>query len=237
MCLILFAICPNDDYDLIVAANRDEFYARPSSQAGFWAGSNILAGKDLEAGGTWLGINRQGRFAAVTNFRETPPEPLPPRSRGDLPTHFLAGNADPEAYLSKVNQDKDQFRGFNLLLGQAQHYYYYCNRQQQIVTLQPGCYGLSNQVLDCDWPKVEQGRLHLNELTSNFVAEDLFDLLRRPGNQAAFSNSFIASSDYGTRASTIVTISKSGQVYFEERQFLPEGEPGPTISHQFQIDR
>ncbi len=238
MCLILFAIAPTPELDLVVAANRDEFYARPSSQADFWSNADILAGRDLEAGGTWMGINRQGRFAAVTNYREDPPDPLPPRSRGDLPTGYLQGSIDAADYLKEIDHHHNQFRGFNLLLGENHQFHYYCNRHREIVTLGPGCHGLSNQVLDCDWPKVNNGRDQLASMVTNKLeVEPLFELLQAPGTGEAYSNPFISSADYGTRASTVVIVRSNGEVYFEERQFYAHGEAGPHICHEFKLDQ
>ena len=238
MCLILIAIAPTPELSLVVAANRDEFYTRPASQADFWSGTDILAGKDLEAGGTWLGINRQGRFAAVTNYREDPPDPLPPRSRGDLPTRYLQDAVDATDYLTEIDHHHDDFRGFNLLLGEKQQFHYYCNRQRNIIMLGPGCYGLSNQVLDCDWPKVNTGRDQLSAMVTQTVeVEPLFEMLKAPGTDQAYSNPFISSADYGTRASTVIIMRSNGEVYFEERQFFAHGEPGPHIRHEFDLDR
>ena len=139
MCLILFAVSPNDRHHLVIAANRDEQHARPTQSAGFWQDdSNILGGRDLQAGGTWLGVTRAGRFAAVTNFAEVPPDPLPPRSRGELTSQFLMGSMDCESYLHQVDEVADEYRGFNLLISDGRQVYYYGNRSRQIRSLSPG---------------------------------------------------------------------------------------------------
>ena len=120
MCLILFAVNPNERFRLVVAANRDEFYARPSTPAGFWDDKpDLLAGKDEQMGGTWLGVTRKGHFAAVTNFREELIDPVPPRSRGELPLTFLTGNSSPQAFVTKIAKSGHEYRGFNLLVSEG----------------------------------------------------------------------------------------------------------------------
>lgn len=236
MCLILFAVNPNSRYRLIVAANRDELYARPTQTADFWdSHPDLLAGQDENMGGTWLGVNKKGAFAAVTNFMETPPDPLPPRSRGDLPTDFLATDPDPNAYLRGVSSRGDAYKGFNLVVANQNNCCYYGNRAGAPRELGKGYYGLSNQILDCDWPKVIDGRARLTEIVSAFddPCEALFGLLQGRGDDRKFSNSFIAADTYGTRAATVVLIGTNGEVVFEERNFGENGSP--TTSNRFQF--
>ena len=247
MCLILSAIETKNSgngnqYRMIIAANRDEFYARPSREAMFWPENpEILGGQDLSMGGTWLGITRSGRFAAVTNFRETPLHPAPPRSRGDLTTGFLTSTIPAQSYLEEIQSRGDEYRGFNLILGDNQGFYYLSNRQPDIINLPPGYYGLSNQQLNCDWPKVIEGRRQLNNLVvnkdenMNELTDSLFNLLSDKGDGRAFSNSFIESVEYGTRAKTVVLWHWDGSLYFEERSFKKNGEPGPVKRHDFRI--
>lgn len=240
MCLILLAHQPNDRFQLVIAANRDEFYERPASKAHAWDSDPVVvAGKDVQAGGTWLGISHTGRFAAVTNFREIPPEPIPPASRGDLPTDFLTTSVSREDYLRQVSDNGELYRGFNLLIADRDGCSYVSNRDPDPRHLQPGCYGLSNQLLDCDWPKVMLGRDRLRDLIdeyagvpffagdnsaeSNNMVEGLFNLLTSRGDGREFSNSFIESDAYGTRAATVVIVEKNGQAYFEERSFSTGG--------------
>jgi uncharacterized protein with NRDE domain len=239
MCLILFAVNPNDRYRLVVAANRDELYERPTVPASFWQNSSgVLAGRDENMGGTWLGISRAGRFAAVTNFREDPPDPLPPRSRGDLPLHFLQGAMSASDYLQSIQDEGNAFRGFNLIVADESATGYYGNRDQSGSprSLDSGCYGLSNQLLDCDWPKVIDGRTRLGTLVDqapNELVEALFNLLLDEGDEREFSNSFISSEIYGTRAATVAIIEKTGEIYFEERNFGAGGLPLASSIHQF----
>jgi uncharacterized protein with NRDE domain len=238
MCLVLFSWQPNAEYQLVVAANRDEFYNRPSDIARFWSDHpDILAGRDLQAGGTWLGITREGRFATVTNFRETPADPLPPRSRGDLTSNFLHSHDVTESYLKEIDQRAAEYRGFNLLLGQANSLHYYSNRQRQIQSLPPGCYGLSNQLLDCDWPKVIDGREQLASiLKTSFTTEQLFQLLLDTGQpDEPWSAKFIQTLEYGTCAATVLIVKRNGDVLFEERVFDASNTILPATRYEFRL--
>ncbi len=223
MCLILFAVNPNDRFQLVVAANRDELFARPTINADFWTEHpDILAGRDENMGGTWLGIDRQGRFSAVTNFREEPLDPQPPRSRGDLPLNFLKGGNNPHDYVKDVSNRGEAYRGFNLIAADRRSVFYYGNRANKPRQLADGYYGLSNQVLDCDWPKVIGGRRRLQqeiEGGTNNLVECLFELLMGAGDDREFSGSFIRGETYGTRAATLVLMGHNGEIYFEERNF------------------
>ena len=238
MCLILFSLNPNDQFNLVLAANRDEQYGRPSSAADFWDDHpNVLAGRDLSAGGTWLGVTRNGRFAAVTNFREDPPYPIPPKSRGELTANFLIGNDSPHRYLNQVTQFGDEYRGFNLVVGDGNEYCYLSNREGIVRHLTSGCYGLSNQLLDCDWPKVIQGRNRLSTLAAEQMnSRNLYPLILDDGDERAFSQSFIRSERYGTTASTVLSFSQSGNVTFEERTFGMLGKPKGAKTFTFKIN-
>jgi uncharacterized protein with NRDE domain len=228
MCLILFAVQPDLDTPLIVAANRDEFHARATARADFWQTSpDILGGRDLVAGGTWLGVTRNGRFAAVTNFAETPPEPMPPRSRGELTANFLQSNVGCRGYLESVAKQAQQYRGFNLLISDGHEVFYFSNRENLIRQLTPGFYGLSNQLLDCDWPKVVTGRAHLTttlqeRACDNQLEHDLFKLLADRGDDTPRSARFILGDTYGTGVSTVL-IYKRDHVRFSEKAFAVDG--------------
>jgi uncharacterized protein with NRDE domain len=237
MCLILFGVQPTKKLQLVVAANRDEFYDRPASRAGFWDDHpQVLAGRDLQAGGTWLGVNKTGRFAAVTNFRETPPDPIPPRSRGDLTSGFLTSEIPAEEYLKAISRRGSEYRGFNLIINDGKDTYYYSNRASDIIKLKPGFYGLSNQLLDCDWPKVNKGRDNLSkliddEMPDNELFNASFNLLFDTGDDEAFSNSFIATAEYGTCAATVLTLSASGKINFQEQGFKHNGQQEDLLSY------
>lgn len=247
MCLIILAIEASSDYPLIVAANRDEFHERPTAGAHFWGDhSQLLAGRDLKEGGTWMGITRDGRFAAVTNFRvETPTRA--PRSRGELTHQFLLGDDEPEAYLDGVASRGDQYRGFNLLVGSPRHgYFYYANRTQEFRALSEGVYGLSNDVLDAPWPKVLHGVRVLTEnaeaptvetLIEHLASRDLgegldpqLDITQRT------ASTFIEGEVYGTRSSTVMIQTREGSVEFAEQSYLAAGRKGEMRNFRFQLD-
>ncbi len=235
MCLILLGVNPNPTCRLAVAANRDEFYERETAQAGWWEHApDVLGGRDLRAGGTWLGITRQGRFAAVTNFREDPPDPLPPRSRGELTAGFLLSTESPADYLARVAPLGNEYRGFNLIVADRDEVWYLSNRDGGIKQLSPGFYGLSNQLLDCDWPKVIRGRDQLAALSPEFATASLFELIGNEGDDTPYSRSFIRGEAYGTTASTIVKVGHNGLVEFEERNFLAAGIPDRV--HKFTFE-
>lgn len=250
MCLILIAWQTRDDLPLVVAANRDEYFARPTSPACFWPDlPQIFAGRDLEAGGTWLGVTRGGRFAALTNFRD-PQRQLPnKRSRGELVANFLSATSSPAEYASAIEREVDRYNGFNLLIADRRQLRYVSNAGGDTSALAPGVYGLSNHLLDTPWPKVARAR---SELTESLAAipqtEPLFAMLRdetiaadehlpRTGVslewERLLSAAFVRSPDYGTRCSTVVTIAASGEVDFEERGFGSGAGPSGTVHVRF----
>jgi len=254
MCLILIALDSHPDYSLVVAANRDEFYDRPSTVAAFWADTPwILGGRDLKARGTWLGIDRRGRFAAVSNYRQGQREPAAPRSRGHLVSDYLTTGIEARAHIERVERDAALYNGFNLIAGDARELFYVSNREGRARALGPGIYGLSNHLLDTAWPKVTSSKTALNALLTGDVSElvpNLFallsdrrqaadQLLPRTGVSLAWerllSSAFIASSDYGTRSSTVVLVGRDGGVVFVERTFGPDGTPAEEVRHEFQV--
>jgi len=164
MCLILFAWEHHPRYRLVVAANRDEFYARPTAPAGWWADApRVLAGRDLREGGTWLGVTRDGRFAAVTNVREPQSYRVGAPSRGHLVGNFLAGRAPALAYLAGLMPMAPAFNGFNVLVCDGATLAWFSNRGSGARTLPPGVYGVSNALLDTPWPKVVLGKDDLRQ--------------------------------------------------------------------------
>jgi len=181
MCLVLIAWRVHPRYPLIVAANRDEFYARPTLPARRWPGdSGMIAGQDLEAGGSWMGVDASGRFAAVTNFRELEQGPADARSRGELVTDYLLGDAPAEIYLAELAQRANHYRGYNLLLTDGGELYCASNRGAPVRRLPPGVHGVCNGPLDSDWPKVKRGRRLLTEAVDRTEPglKQLFELLR-----------------------------------------------------------
>jgi len=252
MCLILFSYLKHPRYRLILAANRDEFYDRPTESAGFWEeDGNILAGKDLKLGGTWLGITRNGRFAAITNYREPGSFKPDAPSRGKLVSGFLEGTAAPCDYLRAAAASAGKYNGFNILVGDTDKLCYFSNRDGGVKELAPGLYGLSNHLLDTPWPKVQLGKRLLGAaLDGDFRPDELFRILRnsiRPDDsqlpdtgigldwERVLSTVFIKSPVYGTRSSTLVTVDYEGNVEFTERVFNSHPGPGQVNHFSFKI--
>jgi uncharacterized protein with NRDE domain len=239
MCLITFSYKQHARYPLIFAANRDEDYERPSRPAQFWdENPTILAGKDLQAGGTWLGINKYGEFSAITNYRDPNIEKKNPPSRGQLVLNFLESNEDTHSYLSNLQLHAEKYMGFNLLAGSLDQLGYYSNQQDDILLLDSGLYGLSNHLLETPWPKVRRAKTKIQSIISNdrIAPETLFDLLadnrQAPEEELPdtgipkdiekkVSPIFIQSDGYGTRCSTILLIDHNGEATFAERRFKP----------------
>lgn len=247
MCLILFKYEPEGVFPLTVLANRDEFYQRRTSQADFWDRKpNILAGRDLEKGGTWMGVTTEGRFAAVTNYRSLADMNAGGRSRGELPVAFLEGSMDAMSYLNAVMDRCHDYTGFNLLVFDGITLGYASNRSgKKAVVVPPGIHGLSNALLNTDWPKVSKGRAALrgaaadgdpkpswmNILSGTEPApdEDLPDTGIGLEKERLLSSPCIISDDYGTRCSTFVTIRRDGHILFREKTLIPEGLDPDTV--------
>lgn len=239
MCLIVVGWQVHRDYPLVVAANRDEYYARATALAGRWLEApQVLGGRDLEAGGTWLGITASGRFAAVTNVRE-PGMTQGARSRGALTREFLLGDGSAMEYAREI--DGSEFSGFNLLLGDGKSLVYCSNRDDPPRTLAPGIYGLSNHLLDSPWPKLLTARQRFADALPQLPEEQaFFDLLadqaivddaRLPKTgvplawERLLSAVFVQSESYGTRASTLLWHQADGQIRLHEQSFGPNGQP------------
>ena len=217
MCLILVAWRVRPDYPLIVAANRDEFHARPAAPAAFWEDQpSILAGRDLEARGTWMGISRGGKFAAVTNYRGGT-EPRAAQSRGALVTGFLSGDETGAAYIKSVVAKSGSFSGFNLIASDGSELWWMSNRDSEPRQLEPGIYGLGNLLLDS--PDVEpRKRRFAGSLASGVAVEPLFSVL---------AEARIVDPRYGTRCSTVFF----GRRYVE-RSFAPDGTEQDTLHYE-----
>jgi uncharacterized protein with NRDE domain len=254
MCLICVAYRSHAQYPLVVVANRDEFYERPSAPARFWPPTDdVLAGRDLREGGMWLGVTRGGRFAAVTNFREPGSGRSDARSRGWLVREFLFGNTPARDYAVALATDGERYNGFNLLLGESGQLFYCSNRAVAPRQLAAGVYGLSNHLLDTPWPKVERAKTVLARgLQGGPVAVgQLLDQLAdrfRPADERlpdtgvglewerVLAPMFITSSTYGTCSSTVIMVDNLGRVNFVERSFAPPAEEVATRRFEFQLD-
>jgi len=252
MCLIAIAYNSHPDYPLLVAANRDEYYQRPTAAAQFWPESpGLLAGKDLQAGGTWMGITRSGRFAAITNHRNPPTTPAQPRSRGLLTLDYLRGTQHPAAYLEAIAADADSYAGFNLLLANAQGLYYYSNIENEVQVLPAGIYSLSNASLHSGWPKQQLAMENLRGVIESGVGHSQLHATVGDQTPAAdislpetglgtamerlLSAQFITGDIYGTRATTSCWLDREGIVEWSESSYLPGGEPGGSAQFRFSL--
>ena len=252
MCLILFALQQHKDYPLVVIANRDEYYARPTETAHWWPDTpGIFAGRDLEARGTWMGVNRNGRFAAVTNVREPGKSEPAKLSRGKLTRDFLASRESAKIFLKNIESSAGDYAGFNLLVGDSAGLYYYSNRHPAIHRITPGIYGVSNGLFDEAWPKLSSGKLALTTtvktgldnnalmqiLTDHTTAEEevLPETGVPPDIERMLSSRFIRSDNYGTRACSIVKFNRHQQIEFVEHNYDHGGIMNDPVSEDIQI--
>ena len=252
MCLVLLAIGQSDHYPIILAGNRDEFHARPTQKANWWPDKpNLVGGRDLQAGGTWLAVHRKGRFATVTNFRDAEPASARFLSRGHLVTKFLESDQSPLAYLHAV--DGSRYAGFNLVVGDTDHVAYLSNRGDGPREMPAGLYGLSNALLDAPWDKVLRSKrglaalLDRNAVNETTLLRLLEDRDVGPVDDAeskrlgftiarAITAPFIVTPDYGTRCSTVVTADRSGRWQIVERRFDPRGVSNGESRFTFDAD-
>ncbi|MCJ7451811.1 MAG: NRDE family protein [Steroidobacteraceae bacterium] len=256
MCLLVLAWMKHPRYRLVVAANRDEFHERPAAPLAWWGdGVAMLSGRDLAAGGTWTGVDRAGRFGAVTNFREPNQAASPGTpSRGMLVPRFLAGDMAPADFIERLGESAAEFAGFNLIVGGSRSLLYFSNRSADVPRqLQPGVYGLSNHELDSPWPKLTRARERLAaEIDRSGEPEvaALFDLLadRRPADdqvlpgkglpedlERAISAPFVQHPRYGTRCSTVLLAGHDGRVVTAERRFDAAGRLTGATRIEFAI--
>ena len=255
MCLIIFAYQSNPRFPLVVAANRDEIFARPTAKAALWtdgeSGQQILSGRDEQAGGTWLGITQSGRFAAVTNIRDPSQAERKPRSRGDLTRQFLGGTDSPEKYCAMLAQNYEQFAGYNLLVGDNHSLFYANNHEEKVWELEPGVHGLSNGLLNSSWPKVDKGKKRLQALMQQpeELTTDALLAMMRDRSQAEdadlpdtgisieierrLSSAFVLNpaQKYGTLCSTALIVGKLRPTRFTEQNFDSLGNR--TQGHSF----
>ncbi len=235
MCTVLLAYKMSPGYPLIVAANRDEFVPRPTAHLDYWDDGTTLAGRDLEAGGTWLGLSTTGKFGVITNFRESigGGNYL---SRGNIIKDYLQGSTESIQSAEQLMREPGNYLGFNVVLGDVARLCYCSNRENDIQLLGPGVYGLSNHLLDTPWPKVLRGKEHFSQLVNGGVIDHdryfamltdeyrpSIDLLPDTGVgldwEILLSSMFITSPGYGTRSSAVITISTEGEHRFSERSY------------------
>ena len=255
MCLIALAWRTHPAYRLIVAANRDEYFSRASAPAGFWDDhKNVLAGRDLEAGGTWLGITLEGRFAALTNYRNPAERRTGVPSRGALVADFLTGRATPAEYAKEIEQKAASYNGFSLLVGDAESLWFISNRGGAPQRVEPGVHGLSNHLLDTPWPKVERAKAKLaGQLEQAFDPSAAFELLgnteRAPSadlpstgvslelEERLSAIRILAAGGYGTRCSTAMCFANDGRVEFHERSYREDGGQRGSVSYRLTLAR
>lgn len=237
MCLVVFSYKHHPDYKLIIAANRDEFYQRPTLPADFWEESpNLLGGRDLEANGTWMGINTNGKVSLLTNYRDLRNIKQNAPTRGTLVSDYLKNQDRPKEYLEKIDTISESYNGFNLIIGNQDDLWYYSNEARRITMLGSGLYGLSNALLDTPWPKLERAKEKVGAAIKNKVInpDEVFDSLfdeHKPGDEKLpdtgiglekermLSSMFIKSHEYGTRCSTLLTIDTNDKALFYERTY------------------
>jgi uncharacterized protein with NRDE domain len=255
MCLAIVALDAHPRYRLVVAANRDEFHARAASPAAWGSDAtfmNILAGRDLEAGGTWLGVRRDGRFALVTNVREGRTHDPAARSRGELVPRVLNAPAPVERALRDVADTQNRYNGFNLIVGDGAGVFWMSNRSADARRFTDGIHGLSNALIDTPWPKLSRTIGHVQRWAANGDTDTapLFAALadREPAPDAQLpatgiaiererllSAPFIVSDRYGTRCSTVFTIDRAGHARFHERSFDANGNATFEASEEFAV--
>lgn len=254
MCLILLSYKYHPQYRLVLAANRDEFYDRPTAPLGFWEDNpDVLAGRDLKSMGTWMGVTRSGKIAAVTNYREPASQVPNATSRGHLVSNFLVGREPPAQYLEAIQIKTRQYSGFNLLVGDTRELRYFSNRGGEPARLNEGIYGLSNRFLDSGWPKVRRGKSLLkselkehNPLNSSRLLKLLQNQDKAPDEQLPETGVgiewervlcpiFITSRNYGTRCSTLLTIDHANHVRVTELTWKPS-QSTPTLQEKREFD-
>ena len=252
MCLISFSWQPEAKFPLILVANRDEFYARPTEQVHYWQDNpDILGGRDLQANGSWLAVNKKGRFAAVTNFREIPVI-QGELSRGNLVRDFLETDQSPEEYLEIIHRQADKYSGFNLLIGDKHGIFYYSNRMNKIIGLKPGVHALCNHLLDTPWPKLNAAKQGLSSAINcdNHCQPETLISMMNDASQASdatlpstgislererlLSSRFIASNDYGTRNTSVLMLDDKGKLRWLEQNYSEQGVKGEQL--EFTLD-
>ncbi|MFQ3250657.1 MAG: hypothetical protein ACI9O6_002496 [Glaciecola sp.] len=257
MCILFIAVNQHPKFPLIIAANRDEFHVRPTTNATFWEHhKEILAGKDNQAGGTWMGIHKDGSVAAITNIRAPGTEVEDAVTRGELVINYLlASNKKKKKYPQKLTDSKALYNGYNLLFGSLEQLYVYNNFEDTCIPLEDGVYGLSNASLNSPWPKISTGRDALAKYCQHadvLDTEHLFELLKnnKPAADDALpktgvpieierqlSSIFIKSPDYGTRSSTVLLVDHHQHVIWEERAFNADGEQTAVQHFEFDIKK
>ena len=248
MCLIVLALNQSTRYPLVMVANRDELHERPTAAADYWPQHpGVVGGRDLLRGGTWLAVDERGRLGAVTNFRDPVPQDRP-ASRGELVTDFLASQESSETFAQALGERQDRYAGFNLVVGQFERSFQYLSNRDQPRSLGTGVYGISNGMLDNDWPKVARTKAAVQRWLRQGGDDrgGLFDILadRQVTANAgadewarALTATFIVNPSYGTRASACLLFGADGRAVFEERRFDAAGASTGSSVFEFALKR
>ena len=254
MCLIFLSFNQHPDYPLIIAANRDEFYDRPASSIGLWPEyPNILAGKDLTGGGTWLGVTKSGSFAMLTNYRDMANIKANAPTRGKLVLDYLAGEFDASNYLQALDASASLYNGYNIILGTLNDPWYYSNQNHEIFRLGTGLYGLSNALLDTKWPKVEIGKekfkqiIERESLDFEAIFSFMYDKTLAPDEklpdtgigyekEKLLSSMFIELPGYGTRNTTLLVKDKNNNVQLIERTYSQPDDSTSELKFEFSLN-
>ncbi len=243
------------DLPLVIAANRDEFFNRPAAEAGWWRDApQVLAGRDLLGGGTWMGITREGRFAAVTNYRDPQVRVEEPRSRGAAVRAYLEGDEAPEAYLTALAREAHRYGPFSLIVGDPRGLWWTSSVTGEVARIAPGIHALSNHLLDTPWPKVQRITAGLGAALDGpreGLAETLMGILSDPtpgpadalpdtgvgaALEAGLSPIHVALPSYGTRCSTVMIVHRDGRVAFQERSRDSRGALAGVVEETFRLE-
>lgn len=252
MCLIVFEKNNHPDYKLIFAANRDEFFERPSAPLHLWNDEPIYAGKDLKEGGTWCGISRNGRFAAITNYRNIKSIKKDAVSRGRIVTDFLTGTSSPEFYSKGLADSANQYNGYSLIFGHKSDLYFFSNQSKKIAKVESGIHGLSNHLIDTPWFNVKRGKQLLKQaiekgdnLIDDMLAmlsdktlspdDELPDTGLEKNIERKISSIFVETPDYGTRSSTVILIDQKDNVTFVEKSLDTKTKEWIINKYEFEL--
>lgn len=252
MCLIVISLNNHPDYKLIVTANRDEFYKRETASAQYWEDHpEVLGGRDLRAGGTWLAMNVNGRIGMVTNYRDLSRVKAEAPSRGHLVSDYVLSTEHPLKYMERVAVKGEQYNGFNLIAGSPDELYYYSNYGEGVTAVPPGLHGISNHLLGTPWPKVKRALQKVDGLLKNAIdVEGLLDAMyddvvardeELPDTgvglelERELSSMFIKTRGYGSRNTTVITVDRANHVQFVERTYHPVDFSYTTQSFDFHI--
>ena len=254
MCLLLLAYKSHPNYKIILAANRDEFYKRPTLPLHNWKNHpELFAGKDLEGKGTWLGITKTGKLAAITNYRDMASIKKNAPTRGKLVTDFLMNKIPAEKYSDILIKTTKIYNGYNLIYGEINNLYYFSNLNDKALKFSPGIYGLSNHLLDTPWPKVIKSKKKFSKILEETIPSkyELFELLldseifpekELPNSglskelEKMVSPIFTSSDEYGTRSSSVILIDNENNVHFMEKS-LNVNKEWETSSVDFEIKK